>query len=153
MYSLFLILHSWLRWVAIIGGVGATMAAWTESQRVGADGRADRWGLVLMMALDLQMLIGLVLYFVVSPNTKAILADFGAAMRDPAARFWAVEHIGTMVIAVALAHIGRALARKAATPASKRTRLLVGFGLATVAMIAATPWPGMLNGRPLFRFS
>jgi hypothetical protein len=31
-------------------------------------------------------------------------------------------------------------------------RLLVCFALATIAMLAAIPWPGMPAGRPLFRF-
>ena len=45
-------------------------------------------------------------------------------MKDPALRFWAVEHTTTMFAAIALAHVGRVLARKATTPAAKRTRLL-----------------------------
>jgi hypothetical protein len=56
-----------------------------------------------------------------------------------------------MFLAVILAHVGRVLARKAKTPQARRTRLLVCFGVATVAMFAAMPWPGMANGRPLFR--
>jgi E3 ubiquitin-protein ligase DOA10 len=43
------------------------------------------------------------------------------------------------------------LARKAATPAAKRTRLIICFGLATVLIILGTPWPGTPAGRVLFR--
>ena len=150
MYTLVLWLHSWIRWAALVGGVGATIAA---LDRAGASrpGRADRWGLVLMMALDIQMLLGLLLYLVVSPNMEAIRANFSGAMKDPALRFWAVEHITMMMAAVVLVHVGRVLARKAVTPAAKRVRLLLCFGLATLLMILATPWPGMTSGRPLFR--
>ena len=56
-----------------------------------------------------------------------------------------------MLLAVILAHLGRILARKAATPAAKRTRLLVCFGLSLLLMLAGIPWPGMTAGRPLFR--
>jgi hypothetical protein len=56
-----------------------------------------------------------------------------------------------MFAAIALAHVGRALARKAATPASKRMRLLVCFGLATVLVVLGMPWPGRPGGRVLFR--
>jgi hypothetical protein len=66
-------------------------------------------------------------------------------------RFWAVEHLTAMVGAVALSHIGRVLARKARTPAAKRTRLVVSFGLATLLMLAGIPWPGRPGGRPFFR--
>jgi len=113
--------------------------------------RADRWGLILVIALDLQLLLGFALYLVLSPTTKAIFGNFGAAMRDPAARYWAVEHVSLMLFAVVMAHVGRVLARKATSPAAKRKRLLVCVVLSTIAMIAATPWPGMASGRPLFR--
>ena len=146
MYSLVLALHSWLRWVAIAGGVGATAAATSP----GSDG-SEKTGLLFMIALDLQVVLGIVLYAFLSPNTAAIMKDFGAAMRDPVARFWAVEHVTMMVAAASFAHLGRVLARKAATPVAKRTRLLVCFALSTVLMIAGTPWPGMPAGRPLFR--
>ena len=56
--------------------------------------------------LDLQMLVGLLLYFVLSPITKAALSDFGGAMSEPSMRFWAVEHVFGMVVGIALAHVG-----------------------------------------------
>ena len=150
MYTIVLSIHSWVRWLALVAGIGATLAALMG--RVQSDNSpADRWGLFLMMALDIQMLLGLVLYLAVSPNMAPILENFGAAMKDPALRFWAVEHISTMFIAVILAHVGRVLARKALTPAAKRTRLLICFGLATLLMMVGIPWPGRPGGRPLFR--
>ena|SRR5688500_16354646 len=150
MYTAVLVLHSFLRWSALIAGAGATFVTLTSQ---GDNPRVDRWGLALTFALDLQMLVGLVLYLFISPITQAAFRDFGAAMRDPGLRFWAIEHAVMMVSAVALAHMGRVLARKARTPAAKRTRQLICFGLSTLLMIVATPWPGMTNGRPFFRIS
>ena len=150
MYTLVLALHSWLRWGVIVAAFLATASTFTSRPAGGAD-PADRWGLIFMISLDLQMLLGLLLYFALSPTTAAIMTDFGAAMKDPVARFWAVEHICTMMIAVVLAHVGRVLARNAKTPASKRTRLMVCFTVATLLILAGTPWPGMTAGRPLFR--
>jgi hypothetical protein len=149
MYSTVLIIHSWLRWVALALAVIATLSALTSQTR--SESPADRWSLFAMIALDVQMLIGLILYFALSPFTERALANFAGAMQNPQLRFWAVEHITAMFGAVVVAHVGRVLARKARTPASKRMRLLVCFGLATVLMLLATPWPGMANGRPLFR--
>ena len=150
MYATLLTIHSWIRWFALVAGVGATLAAATGRVQ-GASSPADRWGLFAILALDIQMLLGLVLYLAVSPNMQPILADFGAAMKDPTLRFWAVEHLATMFAAIGIAHVGRVLARKAVTPAAKRTRLLVCFGLSTVLMIVGMPWPGRSGGRPLFR--
>jgi hypothetical protein len=150
MYTTVLALHSWIRWIALIAAVGTTLAA-LRGKVAGANSLADRWGMIAMMVLDTQMLLGLLLYFVLSPNTKAIMENFGAAMKDPALRFYAVEHTVTMFAAIAVAHVGRVLARKAASPAAKRKRLLICFGLSTVLIILGMPWPGRPGGRPLFR--
>jgi hypothetical protein len=150
MYTTVLAVHSWIRWIALIAAMGTTLAA-LRGRVAGPDSLADRWGMIAMMVLDLQLLLGLLLYFVVSPNMKAILDNFGGAMKDPALRFWAVEHTSAMFAAIALAHVGRVLARKAMSTATKRTRLLICFGLTTVLIILGMPWPGRPGGRPLFR--
>ena len=104
-----------------------------------------------MGTLDTQMLLGLIMYFAISPTMAAIRENFPAAMKDPVARFWAVEHITTMMLAVVVTHVGRVLARKSTTPEAKRMKLLVSFAVATALMLLATPWPGLRAGRVLFR--
>jgi len=150
MYTTVLTLHSWIRWIALVAGVGVTLAA-MRGKVQGDRSIADRWAMVAMMALDIQMLVGLILYLGLSPNMQEILNHFGESMRRADTRFWAVEHITAMFAAVALSHVGRVLARKAKDPAAKRTRLLVTFGLATLLMLVGMPWPGRPGGRPLFR--
>jgi hypothetical protein len=152
MFEFTLTVHSWLRWATVIAAVMATAAAFGIRRDGRGRDQAERWGLLFVIAMDLQLVLGFLLYFALSPTTAAIFDDFSAAMRDPAARFWAIEHVSLMTLAVAAVHVGRVLARKARTPSSTRMRLLIGFGLATIAMIAAIPWPGMPAGRPLFRF-
>jgi hypothetical protein len=151
MYTTILALHSWIRWIALIAGVGATIMTMRDSSGAAGTSRVDRWGFILVTALDVQLLLGLLLYLVVSPNMVEIRANFGAAMKDPVARFWAVEHITSMLAAVILVHVGRVLGRKATNPDSKRMKLFVCFGIATVLMILSIPWPGLRAGRPLFR--
>jgi hypothetical protein len=151
MYTAVLVLHSWIRWVALAAGIGATILAMRGSGPSG-DRKLERWGMAFVSALDLQLLLGLLLYLVISPSMAEIRANFGAAMKDPVARFWAVEHITSMLVAVVLVHVGRVLGRKAATPDSRRMKLFICFGIATVLMLLAIPWPGMRAGRPLLRF-
>jgi hypothetical protein len=150
MYTLVLALHSWVRWAVVISGLVATASTFM-SRPAGQPDPADKWGLIFMITLDLQLLLGVLLYFALSPTTAAIMNDFGAAMKDPVARFWAVEHEVAMLVAVILAHVGRILARKAATPSSKRMRLMVAFTISMLLILSRTPWPGMTAGRPLFR--
>lgn len=152
MYSGTLLLHSWLRWVVLITGVLVVLRAisgvsgrrlWTP-----ADDRAALW---FTIALDVQLLVGLLLYFVLSPFTTDAMKDFGAAMRTPSLRFWAVEHVFGMVIGVALAHVGRVRIRKAEM-SRRHLVAVIFFGLALVAILASIPWPGTPNGRPWIRW-
>ncbi|MEP7307914.1 MAG: hypothetical protein ABJA98_20610 [Acidobacteriota bacterium] len=148
MYTFVLALHSWLRWLALIAGVVAIYSVLSDRK---GSGRADIWGLVLMISLDVQLLLGVLLYGALSPFTAEAMRDFGAAMKNPGLRFFAVEHVTLMLGAIILAHVGRVMGRKAKTEDAKRMRLLMCFGLATLLMLLAIPWPGMASGRPLFR--
>jgi hypothetical protein len=148
MYSAVLLIHSWLRWVALVAGIAAVLAL-ARGQRDTA--RGERWGLFFMITLDLQLLLGVLLYFVLSPFTREALADFGAAMENAPLRFFAVEHVVLMLVAIVLVHVGRVLARKATSVDVKRRRMLICFGIALLLILAAIPWPGMAAGRPLFR--
>jgi hypothetical protein len=150
MYATVLILHSWIRWAALISGVVMTLTLWRH--RGAPTTHSSRWGLALIAALDVQLVLGLWLYVVLSPFTAGVRSNFDVVMRDSTLRFWNVEHPTMMVAAVILVHGGRVLARRAATVNAQRWRLLVCVGLATLLMIAGTPWLGFAQGRPLFMF-
>jgi hypothetical protein len=72
-------------------------------------------------------------------------------MRDPILRFFVVEHLTGMIIAIALAHIGRSKVRKATEASARHRFVLIFVGLAMVALLLSIPWPGMPGGRELFR--
>ena len=152
MFSSLLTVHSWLRWIVILAGLVAFVRAVS-----GASGRKswtpadDRAGFWFLTALDVQLVLGLLLYFFLSPLTTAALSDFGAVMKTPAWRYWAVEHPFGMIVGIALAHIGRARARKADSFRRHKVAAIF-FGLALIAILASIPWPGMPNARPLVRW-
>jgi hypothetical protein len=150
-YSLVLTVHSWLRWAVLLAALVAVGRALMRSARpwTPTDERAGR---LFGISLDIQFLLGVLLYFVLSPFTRQAMQDFGLAMKTSGLRFWAVEHVAGMLIAVALAHVGRARIRKAATDQKRHRTALVFYGLALLVMLASIPWPGMPNGRPLIRW-
>lgn len=148
MYPMLLALHSLLRWAVLAAGGAAVLGA--LGGRAGWSAADDRRGLWFVLAMDLQFLLGLLLYAGVSPMTRVAFADFGGAMGNSVLRFWAVEHLFGMLIAVALVHIGRVRIRKA--DAGRRRRLaLIFYGLALVIVLASIPWPGTPAARPLLR--
>jgi uncharacterized membrane protein YozB (DUF420 family) len=152
MYTPLLFVHSWIRWVALVVGViavGRALAA-VRTRRPYTpldEGSGRRF----VIALDVQFLLGVVLYVWASPFTTAAFGDFASAMRNPPLRFFVVEHVFGMVVSLALVHIGRARLRRLTESSSRHRTALVFFGIALVIMLVSIPWPGMPAGRPLFR--
>jgi hypothetical protein len=152
LYSTVLTIHSWVRWAVLVIAIAATINAARRDTDLTQKPRGSRWDTVLMAAVDLQALLGLVLYFGLSPFTTSAFADLGAAMRNTGLRFWVVEHLTAMVGAIVLVRLGRVLALHASTPKARRRRRLWCFATATVLIIIGIPWPGLPYGRPLFRY-
>jgi hypothetical protein len=154
MYLPFLVLHSVLRWLVLLAGVLAVSRAlagllgrrpWTPTD--------DRSGRLFVISIDVQTLIGLVLYGVLSPITQGAFEDMAVAMRDATLRFWAVEHIVMMLAALVLAHVGRARSSGGAAPDLVRhRRAAIFFTIALVVIFVAMPWPWAREARPLFPF-
>jgi hypothetical protein len=152
MYAAALLLHSWLRWLVIAAGllaVGRALGGRAKGRAWGP--HDDRAGRLFAVALDVQVLVGLLLYFVLSPVVTAARADVAAAMRTSALRFWLVEHLVAMLLAIVLAHVGRTRVRRAMSDRQRFTRAAVYFGLALLLVLAGTPWPGLPYARPLLR--
>ncbi len=153
MYNSVLVLHSWLRWVVLIAGLLVVVRA-----AMGMNGQT-RWGAgdernvkIFLGSLDLQFLLGLLLYGVLSPIVRLAMSDVAGAMRNGDSRFWLVEHLAGMLVAVVFAHVGRGKLKKAADDGSKQRMAALFFGIAMVVMLLSIPWPGMPAARPLFRF-
>ena len=152
MYSSALWLHSLLRWAILLTGLVAWFRAiggktanrpWTPKD--------DLWGLLLTISADLQLLVGLILYLVLSPITKIGMRNFAAAMQIPPVRFFTVEHAFGMLVAIALVHIARVKIRKTGESARKHRLAMVLYGIALVIFIVLIPWPGLPVARPLLR--
>ena len=153
LYSIVLILHSFVRWVLVSVAVVAVVrafAGWLGKKEWTA--LDSRLGVLLSSSADLQMLLGLILYIFLSPLTQAAFRDFGGAMSDPVLRYWGVEHIVMLFAAVILIHVGQTMARRAEM-GLKYKWVSIFFGLAVLAMLVAIPWPFLVvgSGRPWIR--
>ncbi|RFM34194.1 hypothetical protein [Chitinophaga silvisoli] len=144
MYTPLLIIHSLLRWAILLAGIWAVYRSWKgvsgKTPFTGADNKA---GLFFMIFFDLQLLVGLLLYFVSSPFAFKAISEMGmgAVMKSGVHRFYAVEHITMAVLAFVLVHIGRAKVKKAATDALKHKKGLIFFGIVLILVLLLTPWP------------
>jgi len=141
MYVGFLHIHDTLRWLLLIGlliTLTKYLAGWLGNKPWK---RADNiLGISVTLLMDLQLITGLTLYFFLSPITQIALSDFGAAMKNPDLRFYAVEHLTLMLIAVVLVHFGRAKSKSAKTDEGKFKAGSIFFLIALMVIFAAIPW-------------
>ncbi|WP_291909776.1 hypothetical protein [Chitinophaga sp. CB10] len=127
-----LLVHSILRWAVLLTGIWAVIRAYKgvsgKTPFTAADNKA---GLFFMIACDIQLLVGIILFFT-SPLVTAARADMGAAMKDGVLRLFTVEHETLAIVAIALVHIGKSKVKKA-TDAVKKHKLALNFY--SIAMI------------------
>jgi len=141
LYSFLLHLHSVIRWVVLLLLVIAIFNSLTAGNRLFTRGDA-RTGSMLTGFADLMLLIGLALWFF-GPHGYKLIQQSGmsAAMKDPYARFFAIEHTAGMVIAIILLHIGKAQGKKAISDRAKHQRTLVFYLIALLIILLSIPWP------------
>jgi hypothetical protein len=148
LYPFLLAFHGMLRWVVLAAAVAAIFVAlsgWTGAKPAGTNLR--RFSVIFVIAMDLQLLIGLFLYFGASPITRAALANLGEAMKNQESRFFAVEHTTLMLLAVICAHVGAALSRKGRTDLTKYRGAAIAYIISLLLVLGGIPW-----WRPLLRF-
>jgi hypothetical protein len=105
----------------------------------------------LLQSFDIQVLLGLVLYVVLSPWPRVLLANFSVGVKNPEVRFFAMEHALVMLLSTVVLHVTRVRSKRAPTPALRHQRVFRGTLLTLVLLLAAIPWPGLQHGRPLLR--
>ena len=147
-----LVLHNLFKWFVLLFGLLTLLNAlggvfkhrvYTESD--------NRSNLFFMISCDIQLLLGLILYF--ANGWFGRLKDLGNNMKEPYNRFFTMEHMSMMILAWILVHIGRAQVKKAGTDAAKHKKMLIFFGLAMLLILVSIPWPFReAIGKPLFRW-
>lgn len=153
MYETTLTVHSILR-LAVLVLVGIAFLRAVHGAATGRMwGSGDRTSaLVATIALDVQLLLGLVLHLALSPVTKNAMSNMGAAMKDPEMRRWTVEHPTLMLVAIVLVHVGSALRKRCESDVLRHRWTAITLGAALALILIGMPWPGGENARPFVRF-
>lgn len=147
MYNILLIVHNILRWGVLFAGIYAiTKAARGVINKRDFTKSDNTSQLIFVMFCHTQLVIGLILYFI-SPAVDAAFKS-GEMMKNSAYRFVGLEHIATMIIAIALIQVGRTLSKKAADSIQKHKIALRYFIIGMILILSRIPWskalfPGM----------
>lgn len=144
MYSGLLHGHSGLRYLVLILLVVVIVRSLAGFLRNKPFSQLDNaLSLGLLITTHIQLLLGLVLYFV-SP-----FVQFGEnTMKDSGIRYWTVEHLVGMLIAVVLITIARTTSKKMTESLAKYKRLAIFNGIALLIIVATI----MQSGRMVFFF-
>lgn len=143
MYQFLLESHSGLRYVVmllLIAAIILSFAGWFGKKPFTASNK--RINLFTLISAHIQLLLGLVLYFI-SPIVN--LNNMGATMKDSVLRYWAVEHVIMMLIAIVLITVGYSKSKKLIDDVSKHRTVAIFYTIALVIILVAI---GM-SGRPI----
>jgi hypothetical protein len=141
-YEIVKYLHSGFRFVVlllIVVAIVTALAGWLGKKAYTQGNR--KLYLFTMISAHTQLLIGIALYFL-SP-----FVQFGSnTMKAPDIRYWTVEHLTMMVVAIVLITIGHSKSKKATLPELKHRAVAIFYLLAVIVIVAAI----VLAKRPLF---
>jgi hypothetical protein len=132
MYSTFLILHSVVRYfvlIMLIVLIFKSLAGWMG--KAGYTPGDNKISLFTLILTHTQFLVGIFLYFM-SPFVQ-FSSD---TMKDPSARYWTVEHVTIMLIAVVLITVARSTSKKISDSVARHRRLFILNAIALLIILA-----------------
>lgn len=147
MYAAVLVAHGLWRWVVLGAGVAAIVSA-LQGRGAGAPWQtaAAPYGRFFGIAVDIQVLMGAALFFVLSPlTTEAVNAAVGMPAGSEL-RYFGALHALIMAAVLIDVHVSAVFIRRAAGDAARYRRSVLLYGITLVLLIAGIPW-----WRPLLR--
>lgn len=116
----------------VVGVVNALMGFSSKRSFTATDRKISLFALI---ASHIQLLVGLILYFV-SPLGVAMLGE----MKDAAVRLTSLEHPLINIIALVLITMGWSKHKKKESDAEKFKAIWVGYGLGFILILSRIPW-------------
>lgn len=136
-YSILVHIHSGFRWLVLVFILVSVFQAVRNLNGSHQHNIKEKiYPKFSMIFSHIQLLIGLVLYFI---SPKVVFSS--SSMKDSLLRFFLVEHILLMIIALILITIGYIKHKKAADFAKKQKTLLIYYAVALLIILLAIPWP------------
>jgi uncharacterized membrane protein len=143
MYKGLLDLHSALRWVSIILILATIIDSLIRMYRPFKENER-KLALFTLISLHTQLIIGALLYFVSPVISDAI--ERGDIMKNPVGRFFMVEHLLGMLIAIIVVTVGYSRAKKQSEHWSKHRMIFFYYLSAFLLILLSIPWPFRLVG-------
>lgn len=152
MYSTLLPIHSLFRWLVLISLLISIIRAYQGWKRNKSFTKLDNSiRLATVSIIHIQALFGLWLYFI-SPLVQYFLAHPAEAIHERDLRFFGLEHITVMSVAVIVVTIGSAKAKRKITDNEKFKTMALWFAIGLFLILTSIPWEfSPFTTRPHFR--
>ena len=143
LYKALMGFHSGWRYIIIILMLLGIIYGWQASKgKKPFAGATKKMGMFTMIAMDLQLVVGLILYFFwLSSQTNFKIAKLTDQLGVPQFRSITLEHAIGMLIAIILVHIGYSKAKKALNDIDAGKKQFVWFLIAFILILLSIPWP------------
>ena len=145
MYSLLKNVHSYwayfLLLVLILAILNAIAGKIKGKDFESRDLRLSLFGLIFS---HIQLLIGLILYFVSPWFKQWSNLGMGGVMKDSQTRLFLVEHPFTNILAIVLITMGWSLHKRQSDPGKKFLRIAIFYGLGLLLLLSRIPWESWL---------
>ncbi|MBT8257587.1 MAG: hypothetical protein KJO49_03880 [Bacteroidia bacterium] len=138
MYDTIKNLHSYWAFIVLIILIFAVVNAILRSKKT-YDERSFRIALFGLIVSHIQLLIGLILYFV-SPLFDLWSSMGGEVMKNADARLNLVEHPIINILAIVLITIGFSRHKKKAESNKKYKTILIFYSLGLILLLSRIPW-------------
>lgn len=99
-----------------------------------------RISLFTLIVTHIQLILGLIAYFISDYFSSLVENGMGASMKDAVVRLFAVEHPLMMILAVVLITIGFSKHKNKTTDKGKFSTIAIFYGVALLFVLSKIPW-------------
>jgi len=142
MHTIINALHSYNRYLIIVAIFWVIFRSWSgwmgKKPYVKTDNTAS---LVLLILAHTQLLLGLIQYFFTSAYTTG-----GMPISDPWVRYFKMEHISGMILAIVLIQLGRTFTKKATVSEQKHKKTALYTTAAAIIIMGMLAMKGLFLG-------
>ncbi len=140
MHGFLVHLHSGLRWVSLLLLVYAILNAISARNSNEYTKKDKLVNLFTMVSLHIQLVIGFILYYYSSKRSFS-----SGWMGNDIYRFYGLEHISIMILAIALVTFARGKAERSNDVAVKHKKIRIWYTVALLLILISIPWPFRAN--------
>lgn len=152
MFPILLALHSLTRWLILITLVISLILSYQGWKKNKEFKKSDEYLRIVTVSIaHIQLIFGMWLYFI-SPIVDYFLKNFKESIHNTQLRFFGMEHITMMILALTCITVGSSIARRKKVDKEKFRAIFIWYLIGLFIAFTSIPWEfSPFTARPYFR--